>query len=410
MVKTLASFVLLFLFWLGIGSPAAADVTDYFQERELFNHAWQIVQRTYVDPTFNHHDWGKVRKEFSNRKFESREQTYKAIKEMLAVLDDPYTRFLKPDEFRTMRTSTNGSLSGVGLQIGVDPDRQSVVVISPVEGSPADQKGLRPLDRILAIDGVSTQGLSLDECADRMRGEIGTDVTLLIEREGETPFTVTITRSLISVNPVVAKLDTVADHKVGYLRLSQFNANAAHDMAAALTNLEAQGADAYVLDLRGNPGGLLDIAVQVTKLWLDRGVIIYTVDRQGIEESFTVGEDNHALTHDPLIVLVDQGSASASEILAAALHDNARAKLLGSRTYGKGLVQSIFELEDGSAIAVTIARYQTPSHLNINKIGLKPDIEVKPSHPLQRTEVATAKDEQYDRAVKLLMAQLDSPS
>ncbi len=406
MVKTLASLILCFTFWWGLVSPAGAELTDYFQERQLFNHVWQIVHRSYVDPTFNHHDWGKIRKEFSNRKFESREQTYAAIKEMLAVLQDPYTRFLPPDEYRSMQTSTNGSLSGVGLQIAIDPERQVVVVIAPVEGSPADRKGLRPLDRILAIDGVPTKNLTLDECADRMRGAVGTDVTILVERDGEPPFPVTITRSIIAVNPVTTKLSTVNGHKIGYLRLSQFNANAAKDMENALAKLEEQGADAYILDLRGNPGGLLDIAIKISRLWLDEGVVVYTVDRQGIEESFTIGENNHALTKDPLIVLVDQGSASASEILAAALHDNGRAKLLGSQTYGKGSVQSVFELEDGSGLAVTIARYETPTHTNINKIGIKPDIEVKPTHPLKRDEVATAKDEQYDRAVEILTQSL----
>jgi len=410
MIKTLASFILFLTLCLGTVSPVAADITDYFQERQLFNHVWQIVQRAYVDPTFNNHEWGKVRKEFSNRKFESREQTYSYIKEMLALLEDPFTRFLKPDEFRSMQTSTNGSLSGVGLQIAIDPDRQVLVVISPVEGSPAYQKGIRPLDRILAIDGVPTKDLTLDECADRMRGAVGTEVTILVERDGEAPFEVKITRSVIAVNPVVAKLNREKNHNVGYIRLSQFNANAAKDMATALTKLEEQGAEAYVLDLRGNPGGLLDVAINLTKLWIDRGVVVYTVDRQGIEESFTVGENNHALTQDPLVVLVDKGSASASEILAAALHDNDRAKLLGSQTYGKGSVQSLFELEDGSGLAVTIAHYETPSHTNINKIGIKPDIEVKALKPLKREEIATPKDEQYDRAVQILTQQLDGDS
>jgi C-terminal processing peptidase-2. Serine peptidase. MEROPS family S41A len=219
MIKTLASFILLFTVWLGTVSPVAADLTDYLQERQLFNHVWQIVQRAYVDPTFNNHDWGKVRREFANRKFASREETYKAIKEMLAMLGDPFTRFLPPAEYRTMQTSTNGSLTGVGLQIAIDPDREVLVVISPIEGSPADQKGLRPLDRILAIDGVPTKNLTLDECADRMRGPAGTDVTILVERDGEPPFSVTITRSVIAVNPVVAKLDVINNHRIGYLRL-----------------------------------------------------------------------------------------------------------------------------------------------------------------------------------------------
>ncbi|MCS6960634.1 MAG: S41 family peptidase [Pseudanabaenaceae cyanobacterium SKYGB_i_bin29] len=402
MIQQLTSFVLSLLLWWSVTNPALADITDYFQERQLFNHVWQMVQHAYVDPTFNHHDWGKVRKEFANRKLESREQTYAAIRDMLALLGDPFTRLLPPEEFRSMQTSTNGSLSGVGLHIATDPDRQALIVISPVEGSPADRAGIRPLDRILAIDGVPTKDLTLDECADRMRGPVGTDVTILVERDGEAPFSVTITRSLISVNPVVSKLDRVNGKQIGYLRLTQFNANAPKDMARAIENLEAQGAEGYVLDLRGNPGGLLEVAISVARLWLDEGVVVYTTDRQGIEEVFTVGENNQAMTHDPLVVLVDKGSASASEVLAGALHDNQRAKLVGEQTYGKGSIQSLFELEDGAGLAVTIAHYETPSHKNINKVGLEPDIVVKPSHPLRREELATPQDEQYARAVALL--------
>lgn len=402
MIRRITSFVLCLLLWWSGTTPALADVTDYFQERQLFNHVWQMVQHAYVDPTFNHHDWGKVRKEFANRKLESREQTYAAIKEMLALLGDPFTRLLPPEEFRSMQTSTNGSLSGVGLHIATDPDRQTLVVISPVEGSPADKAGIRPLDRILAIDGVPTKDLTLDECADRMRGPAGTDVTILVEREGEPPFSLTLTRAIISVNPVISKLDKSSGKNIGYLRLTQFNANAPRDMAKAIENLEAQGAEGYILDLRGNPGGLLDVAINVAGLWLDEGVVVYTIDRQGIEEAYTVGENNQALTHDPLVVLVDKGSASASEVLAGALHDNQRAKLVGEKTYGKGSIQSLFELEDGAGLAVTIAHYETPSHKNINKVGLEPDIPVKLSHPLQREELATPKDEQYVQALALL--------
>jgi carboxyl-terminal processing protease len=327
---------------------------------------------------------------------------YGAIQQMLAVLDDPFTRLLKPDQYRSLQTSTSGELTGVGLQIALDAETKRLKVIAPIAGSPAAAAGIQAADNILKIDGVSTEGLSLDEAAERMRGLSGSRVVLTIARDGGTEQEFDLIRDRIELNPVVAELRQVNGQNVGYLRLSQFNANATAEVAHAIAKLEKQGADSYVLDLRNNPGGLLNAGIEIARLWLEDGAIVYTVNRQGTIGSF---EANHAaLTHDPLVVLVNQGTASASEILAGALQDNQRATILGEKTFGKGLIQSLFDLSDGAGLAVTVAKYETPSHTDINRLGIQPDRVVSLKQPINLEQVGTAADNQYQAAIELLTA------
>ncbi|MFM6280753.1 MAG: S41 family peptidase, partial [Dolichospermum sp.] len=273
-------------------------------------------------------------------------------------------------------------------------------VITPIENSPADKAGLRPRDRILKIEGLSTKNLSLDEAAAQMRGPIGSVITLLIGREGESNQEVVLVRDRITLNPVISELKlSPKGSKIGYVRLSQFSANAVKELTQAISILEEKGASAYILDLRNNPGGLLQAGIEIARLWLDSGTIVYTANRYGIQGSYeALGP---ALTQDPLIILVNQGTASASEILAGALQDNHRAQLLGEKTFGKGLIQSLFELSDGSGLAVTIAKYETPNHRDINKLGIKPD-QIITQQPINREEIATDKDAQYQAAMALL--------
>ncbi len=403
--------------FMGIGVAQAAD---YLQEQKFFTDVWQIVNHSYVDPKFNNQNWYKVRKNYTGNKFKSREETYDAIQEMLATLDDPFTRLLRPDQYRSMQTSTSGALTGVGLQIVVDAETKFLTVVAPIEGSPAAKADVRSLDQIVKINNTSTQNLSLDECADRLRGEIGTEVVLTISRsenyevavktddkkdedkKAKFPkiFDVTLKRDRIAVNPVIFKLNHEGDREIGYIRLNQFNANAAQEMAEAITTLEIKKAEGYVLDLRGNPGGLLQAGIEIARMWLPKGVIVYTVDRQGIQENFAANDT--PLTFDSLVILTDGGTASASEVLSGALHDNGRAKLLGTRTFGKGLVQSLFALEDGAGLAVTIAHYETPNHTDIHKSGIQPDVEVIPTGALTRKQLGTEADKQYVAAVELL--------
>ncbi len=380
----------------GWAQPAAALTP----EQQLLSEAWRIVNRSYVDDSFNNHNWWSIREKAVKQPLNDREQTYTAIQGMLANLDDPFTRLLKPEQYRSLQVNTSGELTGVGLQIAIDPQTNTLTVVAPIAGSPADKAGIQPLDRILKIDGTPTSELSLDDAATRMRGRIGTPVTLTLGREGrDAAEEIELVRDRIALNPVYAELQSPENLPVGYIRLSQFSANATEEVARAIDRLEKQGAAAYILDLRNNPGGLLQAGIEIARLWLDSGTIVYTVNRQGILGSFEASGE--ALTGDPLIVLVNKGTASASEILAGALQDNGRAQLVGENTFGKGLIQSLFDLSDGSGLAVTVAKYETPNHKDINKLGISPD-RVVPLEPIARDQIGTEADLQYQAALQLL--------
>ncbi len=376
--------------------PAAALT----EEQKLVSEAWRIVDRAYLDDTFNHQNWWSVRQEALKQQLKDQEGVYSAIEQMLGSLDEPFTRLLKPEQYRSLKVITSGELTGVGLQISLNPKTGTLEVVAPIAGSPAEKAGIRPRDRILKIDGISTAELSLDEAAARMRGPLGSGVTLTMERDAEAVGEIQLVRDRIALNPVVAQLRSLPEGMpIGYLRLTQFNANATAELAHAIASLEKQGADAYILDLRNNPGGLLQAGIEIARLWLDEGTIVYTVNRQGILGSFEAIRS--AMTPDPLVVLVNQGTASASEILAGALQDNGRAQLVGETTFGKGLIQSLFDLSDGSGLAVTVAKYETPKHRDINKLGIKPD-HLVPLEPITRDQLGTEADQQYQAAVKLL--------
>ena len=392
------------LLTLGIAAPAQALT----EEQKYVAEVWRVVDRAYVDDTFNHQNWWLVRQKALKKQMTTRDQAYTTVQQMLAGLDDPFTRLLKPEQYRSLQTNTAGELTGVGLQIALDAETGKLRVIAPIAGSPADRAGIQPADTILKIDDQETIGLSLDEAAERMRGTLGSRVILTVERSGDEPKDVEVVRDRIALNPVIADLravpqpDSEERKKVGYIRLSQFNANATAEVAHAIAKLEKQGAESYILDLRNNPGGLLQAGIEVARLWIDQGTIVYTVNRQGVLGNFD--STGQALTQAPLAVLVNQGTASASEILAGALKDNKRATIVGEKTFGKGLIQSLFDLSDGSGIAVTVAKYETPAHIDINKLGILPDVTV-PLEPITAIQVGTDADNQYRAAVQLLTSQ-----
>ena len=387
------------IFAFSWGSSPAIALTE---EQQLLSEAWRIVNYAYVDDSFNQQNWWMARQKAIKQPLSNREATYTAIQNMLKSLEDPFTRFLKPDQYRSLQVNTSGELQGVGLQIALDAETGELQVVAPIDGSPAAKAGIRSRDRILEIDGIQSAQLTLDEAAARMRGAAGTAVTLLVQREVKTPEEINLVRSRIALNPVYAALDSSRSSvPVGYIRLSQFSANAPTELANAVAKLEKQGAQAYLLDLRNNPGGLLQAGIEIARMWLDEGTIVYTVNRQGILGSFEASAP--ALTHAPLVVLVNQGTASASEILAGALQDNGRAQLVGARTFGKGLIQSLFDLSDGSGLAVTVAKYETPNHHDINKLGITPDREV-PLEPISLDQVGTEADQQYKTALEVLTA------
>jgi len=377
------------------------DALAFTEEQKLVLQSWRLVNQSYLDDTFNHQNWWNLRQQYIKRPLRDRKETYKAIEEMLGTLDEPFTRLLRPDQYHNLQVSTSGALSGVGLQININPDSGKLEVIAPLAGSPAEAAGIVAHDRILAIDAVDTDTLSLDEAAARMRGPKGTTVSLLILSDGQQQARpITLIRDRISLSPVFASLDrSDRQNPVGYIRLSQFSANASQEVGQAIKKLQTQGAKAYILDLRNNPGGLLQAGIDIARLWLPEGTIVYTVNRQGIQDSFTA--EGEALTNAPLVVLVNQGTASASEILAGALQDNGRAILVGEKTFGKGLIQSLFELSDGAGLAVTVAKYETPSHKDIHKLGIVPD-QVVAQSALSFPQVTSPEDIQYQTAMQVL--------
>lgn len=380
----------------------------FFQEspKELIDEVWQLIDRNYVDSSFNQVDWRAVRQEYLGRAYNSREEAYDAIREMLERLDDPYTRFMDPEEFRTMQIDTSGELTGVGIQLAQDEETKELIVVAPIEDTPAFQAGIQSKDVIVSIDGQSTEGMDTNTAVGLIRGQVGTEVKLTIRR-GDREMDFTLERALIELHPVRYSLQTESDGtKVGYIRLTQFSANAADEMREAIQDLETQGVEGYVLDLRINPGGLLYASIDIARMWINDGLIVSTVDRQGVSEQEAA--NGTALTDKPLVVLVDGGSASASEILSGALQDNGRAVLVGSKTFGKGLVQSVRGLGDGSGLAVTVAKYLTPDGTDINHQGIAPDINVELTDEQREelfgvnNEIGTQDDQQYVRALQEL--------
>ncbi|MBE9160467.1 PDZ domain-containing protein [Nodosilinea sp. LEGE 06152] len=379
----------------------------FFEEspKELIDQVWQLIDRNYVDATFNQTDWDAVRTDYLGRNYTNQEEAYGAIREMLEKLEDPYTRFMDPEEFRSMQIDTSGELTGVGIQISQDEETKDIVVVAPIEDTPAFEAGIRPQDVILAIDGESTEGMELNDAVSRIRGTVGSEVTLTIRR-GEQELEVPMVRARIEIHPVRYNVQAGPEGEVGYIRLTQFSANAAEEMSEAINDLESQGVTGYILDLRSNPGGLLYSSIDIARMWLDDGIIVSTVNRQGVVDEETA--NSRALTDKPLVVMVDGGSASASEILSGALRDNERALLVGTRTFGKGLVQSVRSLGDGSGVAITVAKYLTPNGTDINKNGINPDIAVELSEEQQeelstnRESIGTAADPQFAEALRAL--------
>ncbi|NCO73714.1 MAG: PDZ domain-containing protein [Cyanobacteria bacterium] len=384
----------------------------FFQDspKEIIDEVWQVVNRNYVDGTFNGEDWREVRTEYLDKQYKDKEEAYTAIREMLKKLNDPYTRFMNPEEFKSMQIDTSGELTGIGIQISKDEKTQEIVVISPIEDTPAFKAGIVSKDIIREIDGKSTKGMELNDAVSLIRGKPNTSVTILIERGGKT-LNFNITRATIEIHPVKARIDTDSKlGKVDYVRLVQFSGNAAAEMKQAIIQGEKDNVAGYILDLRSNPGGLLYSSVEIARMFIDEGKIVTTVDRVGEVDAHTANKT--ALTKKPVVVLVDGGSASASEILSGALQDHKRATIVGTQTFGKGLVQSVRGLGDGSGMAVTIAKYLTPDGRDINKHGITPDVVYELTDAdkevliKDREKVGTIEDAQFKKAIEILTQQV----
>jgi carboxyl-terminal processing protease len=387
--------LLILQLWLGWGIQPALALSS---EQQLVLQAWRTVNQAYYDDTYNHQNWWKVRDETIKQTIPDTESAYNSIEKMLATLDEPFTRLLRPEQYRSLQVNTAGELYGVGLQIGITADSKQIEVIAPILGSPAEKAGIKAHDIIVKVDATPTQELDLDTAAAKMRGPVGTNISITIKSPGAQEKEVILERQKIDLHPVVAELRKDGQKPVGYIRLAQFSAKAPAETAAAIKDLAKKGAKAYILDLRNNPGGLVTSGVEIARMWLNDATIVYTVNRQGISDSFNATHE--ALTTLPLAVLVNSGTASASEILAGALQDNQRGIIVGEKTFGKGLIQSLFELNDGSGMAVTVAKYETPNHQDIHKKGIEPQVKVAASE----SSDAKSADPQYQAAVKALIS------
>ncbi|MGF1539444.1 MAG: carboxyl-terminal processing protease CtpC [Pleurocapsa sp.] len=385
----------------------------FFQDspKEIVDEVWQIINYQYVDQDFNNTDWLEIRKEFLEKSYTDKQEAYEAIRQMLEKLEDPYTRFMDPEEFKNMQIDTSGELTGVGIQISKDEETDRLLVVAPIEDTPAFEAGILAKDLIISIDGTDTKGMDVNDAVKLIRGKPGTSVTLTIERNGQKN-NYQIERANITIHPVKARIENTPIGQVGYIRLTQFSAQASQEMRDTIKNFEEKSVAGYVLDLRSNPGGLLYSSIDIARMWLNEGTIVSTVGRQG--ESDRKSANKNALTNKPLVVLIDGGSASASEILSGALQDNHRATLIGTQTFGKGLVQSVRSLGDGSGLAVTIAKYLTPSGRDINKEGIPPDIVIELSET-ERKElqsdiklIGTAKDPQFTKAMEILSQEVQA--
>lgn len=348
---------------------------------------WGLIRETFVDPTFNHQDWDSKLQQTMVEMFplRSADAAYNKISGMLSTLGDPFTRIISPKEYQSFRIGSDGNLQGVGLFINVEPGTGHLVVMSCVQGSPAARAGIHEGDELIEINGQRLDGVDSETAAQKLRGPLGTSVIvkLHVGKDWRTDSgfrEVKLSREHIKLSPISSAIipHRTADgriSKTGYVKLSAFSQTAANDMECAISEMESQGVESYILDLRNNPGGLVKAGLDVAQIWLDGNeTLVITIDRDGNMSPINM-INGHALTHDPLAVLVNEGSASASEILAGALHDNGRAILIGHRTFGKGKIQSVTELHDGSALFITVAKYLSPALHNIDQVGIAPDIQ-----------------------------------
>lgn len=384
--------------------PAQASLED--SPKTVVDEVWQIVNKRYAGRNFNQGDWQRTRQELLSKNYTSEAEAYQAIQQALKQLGDPYTRFLEPKEYEELTSRTSGELTGVGLQLEIEQQSQQLTVVEPLENSPAMQAGIRSGDKIIQIDEQPTAFMNLAQATEALKGPEGTEVRLKISRAGQGTLNVTLTRAQVEMPSVDYAVKQEDAMRVGYIKLDEFSSHSAEQMQRAIADLSDDQIAGFVLDLRGNPGGLLFASIDIARMWMPEGAIVRTVERETADQ--TRWANGTALTDLPLVILVDNRSASASEILAGALQESNRATVVGTRTYGKGTVQSVHSLSDGSGLAVTVARYYPPSGINISRRGIVPDVELDLSMEQQRrlksdpSMVATKADPQYARAIALL--------
>ena len=375
MTKVLRILLYFIIFSMPINVKSSTDV---YEKIDLFGEVLEKIKKEYVDDV------------------DQSEVIDSAINGVLQSLD-PYSAYMSPELFENMQTDTQGKFGGLGIEIGMELG--VVKVISPIDDTPAAKAGIKAGDYIVKIGKTQVQGKSLMEAVKLMRGPVGTPIELTIRRKGEKKALIKkVVREIIVVKSVEAKL---LKNKIGYLRLKSFNSNSSDQLIKKIDIFEnKEKANGYILDLRNNPGGLLTQAINITDFFLDDGEIVSTKGRKVFENRRFFAKKGDKLNGKPLIVMINNGSASASEIVAGALKDHKRAIILGEKTYGKGSVQSIIPLSDGGGMRLTVSKYYLPSGESISEIGVEPDIFVEENG--SDFQINTKSDNQLDYALSLL--------
>ena len=380
MKKTILFFTIIILSFFNINHSYSKSTNELYEKIDLFSEVLETIKQEYVD------------------EIDQAEVMDSAINGVLQSLD-PYSAYMSPKSFEGMQTDTKGEFGGLGIEIGMESG--VVKVIAPIDDTPAAKAGIKAGDYIVRINNEQVQGKSLTEAVELMRGPVGTEINLTVRRRNEKKvLEFKIKRAVIEVKSVEAKI--IGDEKeIGYLRLKSFNENSDKQLLSYINNFEKNSKlNGYILDLRNNPGGLLTQAINITDFFLDDGEIVSTKGRKINETRRFFSRKGDEISGKPLIVIINQGSASASEIVSGALKDHKRAIILGEHTYGKGSVQSIIPLKNGGGIRLTISKYYLPSGKSISDVGVMPDIFVEEKGDDFRINSDT--DNQLDYAIKLL--------
>jgi len=374
LIKILSLFIIIFYF----SAANAANEDNIYKKIDLFSEVLDKINKEYVD------------------EINQSEAMDAAINGVLQSLD-PYSAYMSPESFENMQTETSGEFGGLGIEVGME--HGVVKVISPIDNSPASKVGVKAGDYIVKINDIQVQGKTLTEAVELMRGPVGTDIEITVRRRGEKKaLTFVITRDIIEVSSVKSE---IKDEKTGYMRLTSFNENSGDQIKNKIKEFKKNGKiENYILDLRNNPGGLLSQAIKISDFFLDNGEIVSTKSKRKYENRKWFAKKGDILKSNTLVVLINYGSASASEIVAGALQDHKRAILIGESTYGKGSVQSIIPLKNNGAIRLTVSKYYLPSGKSISDVGVTPDIEVDESSDEFRLNTET--DNQLSFALKLL--------
>ena len=375
MIKKLG---IVFLFYLFFTTTAQSVENNIYEKIDLFGEVIEKINREYVDD------------------IDQSKSMDSAINGLLQSLD-PYSAYMSPEIFNEMQTETSGEFGGLGIEVGMEAG--VVKVISPIDDTPASKAGIKAGDYIVKIDDIQVQGKSLSEAVELMRGPVGSGIDLTIRRRGEKKaLTFNIIREIIQIKSVKADL---LEKNIGYIRLTSFNENSGSQIKKEIEKFEKnENLNSYILDLRNNPGGLLSQAIKIADFFLENGEIVSTKSRKASENRKWFAKEGDLIKGKTLLVLINYGSASASEIVAGALKDHKRAILLGESSYGKGSVQSIIPLKNKGAIRLTVAKYYLPSGKSISEVGVSPDIEINEDSDDFRIKTKT--DNQLNYAIKLL--------